>query len=99
MKAQKRIVLVSAIAFFSYLILAALTYFVLWQHTDAIVALENQVFEVTGSYPQVSTCEVVEIIWAAFYVIVPVMFVVFLANVIKPMKKPGEQQASIKTVN
>jgi len=38
------------------------------------------VFEVTGSYPQVSTCEVVEIIWAVFYVIVLVMFVVFLAN-------------------
>ena len=87
MNDRQKIIAVSAVFLFFYLILAALTYFVLWQHTNVILSLRNQVFDITGRYPHVYTSELIEIIWAAFFITIPVIFVIFMFNVLKIMKK------------
>ena len=87
MKNRQKIIAFSAVFLLLYLILAALTYFVLREHTNVILMLKNQVFDTTGHYPQVYTSELIEIIWAAFYVTVPVIFVIFMCNVLRIIKK------------
>jgi len=87
MKDRQKIIVFSAVFLILYLILVALTYFVLWQHTNVIFMLKNQIFDITGHYPQIYTSELIEIVWAAFYVTVPVVFVILMFNVLKIMKK------------
>ena len=87
MNARQKIIAFGAVFIFLYLILAALTYFVLWQHTNVILLLKDQVFDITGRYPQVYTSELIEIIWAAFFITVPIIFIIFMFNVLKKMKK------------